>query len=95
MGTESPDVLTEIVLSRESFVKIMLSTCTSAGPEDSSSSISIGSVEFTTTERLVNACGQIGVIVSTLHSGLTIGPPAAREYAVDPVGVAIIKPSQR
>ena len=45
----------EIVLSGESFVRIMPSTCTSAGPEDSSNSISIGSVEFTTTERFVSA----------------------------------------
>jgi len=67
----------------------------SAGPDIAVNCISIGSVELTTTERLVNDCGQIGVTVSTLHSGLMIGPPAASEYAVEPVGVAMIRPSHR
>ena len=38
-------------------------------------------------------CAAIGV--STRHAtlGLTIGPRAEKEYAVDPVGVATITPS--
>src|SRR5438067_11761658 len=44
-------------------------------------------------ERLVRTCGQIGVITNTPQSGSRIGPPAESEYAVEPVGVAIIKPS--
>ena len=38
-------------------------------------------------------CGQIGVIIIDSILGDTIGPPADKEYAVEPVGVAIIKPS--
>ena len=38
-------------------------------------------------------CGQIGVITKTPDSGAMIGPPAESEYAVEPVGVATIKPS--
>src|ERR1043166_398762 len=44
-------------------------------------------------ERLVSTCGQIGVMTKTPDSGSRIGPPAESEYAVDPVGVATIKPS--
>src|SRR5439155_19132441 len=95
IGTESFDVFTEIVLPGLRPAIVMPSTCISAGPDASSSCISIASVELTTTDRLVRACGQIGVTVSTLHSGLMIGPPAASEYAVEPVGVAIIRPSHR
>ena len=39
--------------------------------------------------------GQIGVITIASVSGERIGPPAEREYAVEPVGVAIIIPSAR
>jgi hypothetical protein len=38
-------------------------------------------------------CGAIGEMIKFLESGVTIGPPTLREYAVDPVGVAIIRPS--
>ena len=31
--------------------------------------------------------GLIGVMTNASKSGVTIGPPAAREYAVDPLGV--------
>jgi hypothetical protein len=37
--------------------------------------------------------GQIGVRTRALRDGWTMGPPAEREYAVEPVGVETIKPS--
>lgn len=37
--------------------------------------------------------GHIGVNTSALSDGWTIGPPADSEYAVEPVGVDTIKPS--
>ena len=37
--------------------------------------------------------GQIGLKTSALKDGWTIGPPADREYAVDPVGVETMRPS--
>ena len=46
------------------------------------------------TERFPKVCGQIGVIAIAETSGLTMGPPAERLYAVDPVGVEKISPSQ-
>ena len=39
--------------------------------------------------------GQIGVTQTQLALGSMIEPPADMEYAVDPVGVATIKPSAR
>src|SRR5947209_14249886 len=47
----------------------------------------------TTIGRFVKVCGAIGVRSSASSVGCTIGPPAARLYAVDPVGVATIRPS--
>ena len=44
-------------------------------------------------DRFVKTCGQIGVMTKTPDSGARIGPPADNEYAVDPVGVATIRPS--
>ena len=41
----------------------------------------------------IKECGQIGVSIIQSASGLTTGPPAAMEYAVEPVGVDIITPS--
>ena len=38
--------------------------------------------------------GQIGVRTIALSEGCTIGPPADREYAVEPVGVETMSPSQ-
>ena len=38
--------------------------------------------------------GQIGVRTIALSEGCTIGPPADNEYAVDPVGVETMRPSQ-
>ncbi len=46
-------------------------------------------------ERFESACGQIGVSAKTSAVGKTIAPPAASEYAVEPVGELTIKPSQR
>jgi hypothetical protein len=37
--------------------------------------------------------GQIGVRTRALSEGWTIGPPADNEYAVDPVGVETMSPS--
>lgn len=37
--------------------------------------------------------GQMGVRTSALRDGCTIGPPADNEYAVDPVGVDTMIPS--
>ena len=42
---------------------------------------------------MLSVCAQIGVRRSPLTMGFMIGPPAEREYAVDPVGEATIKPS--
>src|SRR5947208_16711602 len=50
-------------------------------------------VSGTSTGRLVNMCGQIGVMHSAGTVGKMIGPPAESEYAVDPVGVEMISPS--
>ena len=38
--------------------------------------------------------GETGVIIMQSTDGEIIGPPADNEYAVDPIGVEIIKPSQ-
>ena len=37
--------------------------------------------------------GQIGVRTIALSEGCTMGPPADKEYAVEPVGVDTIRPS--
>jgi len=46
-----------------------------------------------TTDLFDNVCGQIGVIANTFAVGQITGPPAASEYAVDPVGELTINPS--
>ena len=43
--------------------------------------------------RLAKLIGHIGFITNALIDGCTIGPPAAIEYAVEPVEEEIIKPS--
>jgi acetyltransferase len=48
-----------------------------------------------TKGRFVRVKGQIGVIRMPATPGWITGPPAAREYAVEPVGVAMIRPSAR
>ena len=47
----------------------------------------------TTSGRNDSECGAMGVssVLGTL--GATMGPPALSEYAVDPDGVAMIRPS--
>lgn len=37
--------------------------------------------------------GQMGVKTSALSDGWTMGPPADKEYAVEPVGVDTMRPS--
>ena len=46
-----------------------------------------------TMGRVVRVCGAMGVSAITPESGARRGPPAAREYAVEPVGVATMRPS--
>src|SRR3989304_7419832 len=46
-----------------------------------------------TIGRFVRVCGQIGVMTMARNVGWTIGPCAAREYPVEPVGVEMIRPS--
>ena len=48
----------------------------------------------TITVRAVNVCGQIGLSNIECVVGVTIGPPLESIYAVEPVGVATIVPSQ-
>ena len=47
----------------------------------------------TTRGRKESECGAMGVSSAHGTEGATMGPPAEREYAVDPDGVAIISPS--
>jgi len=49
----------------------------------------------TTMGRCVSVWGQMGANTMAPRVGSRIGPAAAREYAVDPVGVEIIRPSAR
>ena len=46
-------------------------------------------------DRFVSVCGQIGVNAITSAVGNATAPPAANEYAVEPVGELKIKPSHR
>src|SRR5947207_9459168 len=48
-----------------------------------------------TMGRFVSVCEQIGVSTMASTLGNTIGPPADSEYAVDPVGVEMMRPSAR
>ncbi len=41
-----------------------------------------------TSPRLYAECGATGVTTRHSRAGLTIGPPAEKLYAVEPVGVA-------
>jgi len=43
--------------------------------------------------RFDSVCGQIGVSANTSAVGRTMAPPAASEYAVEPVGELMINPS--
>lgn len=49
--------------------------------------------EGKTSGRKERLRGQMGVRTSAESDGCTIGPPALREYAVEPVGVDTISPS--
>ena len=49
--------------------------------------------EGNTSGRKDKLRGQIGVKTRALKEGCTIGPPAEREYAVEPVGVDTMRPS--
>ena len=46
-----------------------------------------------TNERSNTMCAAIGVRINDSTSGVTIGPRAAKDYAVEPVGEATITPS--
>src|SRR6266404_4003724 len=69
------------------------STVRKTGYSSSVTSISMTASSSTMIERFVRTCGQIGVITNAPDSGARIGRPAESEYAVEPVGVATIKPS--
>src|SRR4051812_25676347 len=45
------------------------------------------------TGRTFRLWGAIGVIIKFCEPGTAIGPPQLSEYAVEPVGVEIIRPS--
>ena len=47
----------------------------------------------TTSGRCVRACGETGVTIKASTEGTRTGPPAASEYAVEPVGVEMMTPS--
>ena len=49
--------------------------------------------EGNTSGRKDRLRGQIGVSTMALRDGCTIGPPAESEYAVEPVGVDTMRPS--
>ena len=51
------------------------------------------SLSSITIGRMKQECGHIGVSIIPFTLGFTIGPPADKEYAVEPVGVDIINPS--
>ncbi|MPM97414.1 hypothetical protein SDC9_144587 [bioreactor metagenome] len=50
---------------------------------------------LTTRGRLESVKGQIGVMMSVERSTSRMGPPAAKLYPVEPVGVATMMPSER
>ena len=52
-------------------------------------------LSVTTSGRELSVCGQIRLITNTFVSGIRIGPPADIECPVLPVGVEMIRPSQR
>jgi hypothetical protein len=49
--------------------------------------------EGKTSGRKDRLRGQMGVRTRALRDGWTMGPPAEREYAVEPVGVETMRPS--
>src|SRR5512139_1018876 len=57
------------------------------------SEISTTALSGSTIGLFVSVWGQIGVSTMQPVVGYSIGPPAERQYAVDPVGVDTIRPS--
>ena len=55
--------------------------------------MSVTAVSGTTNGLTFKLCGEIGSMMRTLDAGEHIGPPALREYAVEPELVATISPS--
>lgn len=49
--------------------------------------------EGSTSGRNERDLGQIGVMINARTEGCTIGPPEDNEYAVEPVGVETMRPS--
>lgn len=50
--------------------------------------------EFVTKGLVWRLCAAIGVMTKADTSGANIGPPEDKLYAVEPVGVLIITPSE-
>ena len=71
-----------------------LSKCT-RGSGLSRTTISTVQLLLITIGRLDSVCGDTGTSAITESEGCTIGPPDDNAYAVEPVGVATIKPSAR
>jgi len=71
------------------------STWSAGWPLLSSSDNAIGSWAETTAGREMPAIGATGLMIIPSSIGDTSGPPAAYEYAVEPIGVAITSASQR
>ena len=59
-----------------------------------STSITISESGDTTIGREKSACAASGKSTKALTSGQSTGPPAEKAYAVEPVGVAQMTPSQ-
>src|SRR5215217_5056839 len=78
---------------RSTCIGLRPSSVKNTGYSGSLTSTSIIDPSATMIDRFVSTCGQIGVITNTPDSGSRIGPPADKEYAVEPVGVATTKPS--
>src|SRR5208283_3472398 len=53
----------------------------------------IVALSVTTRGLWVSEWGHTGVTTKEVTDGISTGPPAAREYAVEPVGVAMMTPS--
>src|SRR6185503_4886701 len=74
-------------------------TCPSSVNDTSSLSVfsnnSISASSGTTIGRFESVKGQIGVITIAFIEGKITGPPADKLYAVEPVGVEMIRPSAR
>ena len=59
-----------------------------------STTISYTQSAESTTGRIVSVCGFSGTTTNACRFFRKIGPPAERQWAVDPTGVLMIKPSQ-